>query len=128
MKNITTTTGLREAIVQLEYEKAISGKLMKEQFRIAIEHLKPSNIIKSTFKDLADTPGLKESLFGATMGMASGYLTKKIVVGKSKGIVKNIIGSLLQMGVSTIVSKKPQFVMNAGDKLIHMFKKRSKEN
>lgn len=124
MEKITTTTELRQAIVQLEYERAVQKKLMKEQFQIAIDHLKPANIIRSTFKDLSATPGFMESIYGTTMGIASGYLTRKIIVGKSNNLFKNILGSILQSGVSSAVSKKPKLFLSVIHKVLNLFQKK----
>ena len=50
MQNITSTAGLKNAIQLLEAEQAVKGQLLKEQFYITYESLKPVNLLKKHFE------------------------------------------------------------------------------
>ena len=52
MQNITTVTGLKDAIKVLEAQQTEKGRLLKEQLVLTYESLKPVNILKSTLKEL----------------------------------------------------------------------------
>jgi len=104
MQKIKSATELKNAIQRLEVEQTIKGQLLSEQFNIVYESLKPVNIIKQTMKDLVTSPSLISNVLGVTVGLSSGYLAKKLVVGQSGGIIKNIVGSLLQNGVANVVA------------------------
>ena len=52
MQKTDLSAGLREAIVVLEKRQATEGKILKEQFMLAYESMKPINLIKNTFKVL----------------------------------------------------------------------------
>jgi hypothetical protein len=82
--------------------------MLKEQFNITYDSLKPINLIKSVFKDVATVQGLPMRLLSSTVGMGAGYLMKKIVVGRSHNIIKNLFGALLQYGVTGIVGRNPE--------------------
>lgn len=119
MQNITTIKDLKLAIQLLEVEQTIKKQLLNEQFHITYESLKPINIIKSTFKDIATSPSLTDNLLGTVIGLASGYLTKKLVIGVSGNIFKKLLGSVLQLGVTNVVSKHPDTIKSIGMAIFH---------
>jgi len=110
MQNITSPAELKNAIRLLEVEQTIKGQLLKEQFHITYESLKPINILKNTLNDVASSPYLIDNILGTAMGMASGYLSKKIFVGTSGNIFRKLVGSVLQFGVTNIVAKNPEAI------------------
>ncbi len=114
MYKISSTSDLKNAIQLLEVEQAHEEQLLKEQFLLAVESIKPINLIKSTFHNVASTPNLMNNLLGTTMGMGTGYLSKKIVVGGSGNIFRNIFGSLLQFGITRIVAQHPETIKSIG--------------
>jgi len=127
MQNITSTAGLKNAIQLLEVEQAIRGELVKEQFLLICESLKPINILKSTFKDITSSSSLLDNILGTTVGLATGFISKKIVVGTSGNIFKKIFGSMVQSGVSSFVAKHPEAIKSVGQFVFqHIF--RNKEH
>jgi hypothetical protein len=127
MQAITTTEELRKAILLLEIKQANEGKLLKEQFSVTYESLKPVNLIKNTFSELITAPDLKGNLLNAVISLTAGYLTKKTIVGQSHNPIKTIIGSLLQMGVSNLVAKNADGIKSSVSDLINNFLNRNKK-
>lgn len=105
MKKITSVSELREEIHLLEIKQAIETELLKEQFKITFDNLRPVNLIKNTISELTAGPDFKGNILNTTLSVAAGYLSKKIVVGSTHNPLKNIFGTLLQMGVTHLVSK-----------------------
>jgi len=126
MQNITTRAGLKNAIQLLEAEQAVNGQILKEQFYLAYESFKPVNLIRNTLKDIALSPNLVDNILSTTMGLATGYLSKKIIFGGSGNILRKVLGSLLQFGVTTIVAKNPDAIKSIGH-LVHQYLNRKKE-
>lgn len=125
MENITSAMELKNAIQLLEVEQSFKGQLLKEQFYITYESLKPVNILRSTLKDIISTPNVIDNILGTTIGLASGYLSKKIVVGTSANIVRKLIGSLLQLGITNTVAQHPETIKSFGQYLFqHIFHKK----
>ena len=62
MQNITSATGLKNAIQLLEAEQADKGQLLKEQLYITVESLKPVNLLRSTLDDVASSPFLIDNI------------------------------------------------------------------
>lgn len=127
MRKITSTTELKEAIFLLEMKKANEGRLLKEQFMITYESIKPVNLIKNSISELIRSPELKDNLLNTTLGIAAGYLTKKVAVGSTHNPLKQLLGAFLQMGVTNLVAKNTDGIKSTAMNLITNFlsKKRS---
>lgn len=126
MKKITNVAELRESILLLEIKQANEAQLLKEQFKTTVDSLRPVNLIKKSLKELVSAPELKEDLLATTLSMAAGFLTKKIVIGATHNPIKQIIGTLLQMGVTSIASKNSDELKAKIIELINTFRKKDK--
>lgn len=105
MQKITSIAELKSAIQELEYQQVNEWPVLKEQFLDTYENLKPINLIKNTLSDLTIGPDLKGDLLNITLSLAAGFISKKIAVGSTHNPLKQLLGTLLQMGVTSIVSK-----------------------
>ncbi|MCX6236281.1 MAG: hypothetical protein NTY07_01785 [Bacteroidia bacterium] len=115
MENISATVALKNAIQRLEVEQAISGQLLKEQFYFTYESLKPVNILRSTFHEVVTSPHLIDDILGTAVGLATGFVSKKIVmVGASGNLIRKLFGAVLQLGVTTVVSQHPETIKSIG--------------
>jgi hypothetical protein len=126
MENITSKATLKNAILLLEAEQEEAGQILKKQFFITYERFKPVNIIKSTLKDIASSPNLFDNILGTTTGLATGFLSKKLIVGGSSNMFRKLLGSLFQLGVTALVAKNPEAVKSIGS-VIHKYINRKKE-
>ena len=59
MGTITNITELNAAILLLENKQAQEAILLKEQFNLTYESIKPINFIRSTLKELVTAPDFK---------------------------------------------------------------------
>ena len=112
---------LKESIRMLEIRQAEEGKILKEQFKITYESLKPVNLIKSSMKELVNSTEIKNSLFEAIVSVVSGYLTKKFIVRSKSNIFMKLLGVLLQFGVTNVVSKNSETIRTFIFDLIQRF-------
>ncbi len=104
MQTITNSVQLKQAILLLEAEQSLKGQALKQQFRLTYESIKPANLILSTLKEVATSPNLMENLIGNLLGLASGYISKKVFVGTSGNIFRKLAGLAMQFGVGNLVS------------------------
>lgn len=104
MLKIKTVSELKDAIRLLEIQQAAEGVLLKEQFKLTYESLRPANLIKKTLHELVSSPDLKGGIVNALMGLGAGYLSKKAVAGNSHNPIKILLGAIMQMGVTKVVS------------------------
>jgi hypothetical protein len=121
MDKITCAAELRIAIQTLEFERDIQGQILQEQFFVTFESLKPVNLIKSTLHEITSSPYLIDNMLGAIMGMVSGYVSKKIAVGTSHSLIRKILGSVLQFGITNVVAQHPDMLKTAGNFIIDKF-------
>jgi hypothetical protein len=109
---------LNERIIFLQEKQANDFGLLKKQLAIVHEELKPINLIKNTFHEVATSPDIKHNLFSHALGLATGYLSKKILLGTSEHPVKKIFGTILQFAVANVVSNHSDSIKSTSKKLI----------
>jgi hypothetical protein len=125
---MTSTAELKNAIQLLEVEQGIKGQLLKEQFYITYESLKPVNLLKSTLNDIASSPYLKDNILNTILGLATGYITKKIFIGASGNKFRKLIGSILQFGVVNFVSQHPEAIKSFSQLIFQYFLRKKETN
>jgi hypothetical protein len=124
MQSITTVSDLKKAIEQLETEKVERELLMKEQFSLVADSFKPVNLAASVIKDIVSTPFLVDNLMGTSIGLVSGFLSRKLLVGSSSNAFKKIAGSFLQFGVTNIVASHSGALKNIGNFIFPLVKRK----
>ena len=127
MDNITSISELKNAIQLLEVEQAAKGELLKEQFYITYESLKPANLLLNTIKEVATSPNLIDNILGTVAGLATGYISKKIIVGASGNILRKFFGSILQLGVTNTVAQHPDAIKSIGQFLFQYLLRKKEE-
>jgi len=130
MQNITSSVDLKKAIKLLEEEQSAKLLLMKEQFFLTYDGIKPINLLKNTVNDILSSPLLLDNIISTGAGLATGWISKKLLVGSSGGTFRNLIGSILQYGVTSIIAKNPEMVKSVGQFLISnlIYKKNNADN
>lgn len=96
---------LEDKIIHLERKRNKDLKELKIQFGTASQELRPSRLLIRAFNDIKEAPEVKGNLFESLISLTGGYLSKKILVGKSKSIIKNLLGFTLQYVTTKIISK-----------------------
>jgi len=114
MQNITNASELKKAIELLQAEQVVKGQLLKEQFYLISGNFKPLNILKGSISDLASSPYLFENILGTTLGLTTGFLSRKIFIWASRGILRKLFGTVLQVGVTNLVAQHPGAVNTIG--------------
>ena len=119
---------LKEAIGLLKKKQAIELRLLKEQVHTVHESIKPVNIIKNAFHQFTAAPDIKNNIIGSIIGLASGYLSKKIFVAGSHNPITRIMGTLLQIGITNVTAKNADTIKSIGEKVAKfVFKKSDKD-
>jgi len=121
MQTITSAKELRYAIESLEADRIIQEQNLKNQVGLAFEYLRPVNIIKRSLKDFNSTKYLGNTISGAIMGLVTGYFSGKLFIGGSANIIRKLLGSMLQFGVTTVVAKKSDSIKSAGLSMFENF-------
>jgi hypothetical protein len=121
MQNISSYSGLKSAIQLLEVEQDVKAQLFKDQLRLTFESIKPINLIRKSLQDISSSPDLVDNILGVATGIASGFLTRKIFIGASGNVLRKILGTVLQFGVTNVVAKHPETVKTVGQTILNLF-------
>lgn len=106
LEAIANTTDLSLAIQRLERRKLILEDELKDDFHNILQELKPANLLKNTLHEIQESTPLKHNLLKVALGLGAGYFSRKLVIGKSAGIVKKVLGTALQYGITNFIAKK----------------------
>ena len=119
MENISSVDGLKNAIQILEVEQAEKLKRLKEQSLLSIEIIKPMNLLKSAVKDMVSSPRVFDSMLETGLGLATGFLTKKLIIGSSVNIIRRLIGGALQLGITSVATRNSGLIKSVGRFAFH---------
>lgn len=134
MKNKHDTEALNEkdalqlTIVLLKNKQTEELKLLKEQFYFTYESIKPINVLKNALREATSSPDLKSDIVSGAIGLTTGYLSRKVLLGASNNPMKNILGTVLQFAIANIVSKHSGTIKSVtGNILQHFLKNKAKQ-
>ena len=115
MKNISSSAELKETIRLLEIQKVNELELLKTEVHTVLDKLKPENFIKNSLRQGLQSGNIKENLIDSLLSLAIGYVSKKLLLsGGDHNPLKNMLGSLIQVGVTGLASKNSDEIKSAG--------------
>jgi hypothetical protein len=114
MEKITSVAELKSAIMVLEDEQDLKMQSLKKQFYLTYESFKPSKLIGSSLKEIISSPYMIDNVIDTGISLATGYLSRRIVVGASSNIIRRLIGTLVQVGVTKLVTKQAGTIKSVG--------------
>lgn len=122
MKSLTSIAELKSAILELEAEQRTKGHELKEHFTLAYKSISPIELIKEAFTGGDSKPGILENALMNGVGLAAGYVTRRVVAGPSPGAIRSIVSTILQFGATTVVAQNAGTLRSVGQLLMKMFK------
>lgn len=128
MDEIRNVAELNNAIQLLEIEQEVKWKSLQNKSFVAFESLKPINLINSTLKEISSSPYLLDNIIGSAMGVASGFISRKIVVGTSSNLFRKLSGAVLQFGVTNLVAHNPEVIMKLGRFIVQYIAAKKSKN
>ncbi|KUJ59720.1 hypothetical protein AR687_21895 [Flavobacteriaceae bacterium CRH] len=105
MEPIYTIDQLNQRIQLLENRQDTEWCAIKDEIDDIKDNLKPINLIRNAVEEINETVGFKSHLAQSAISIGIGLLAKKLVVGKSDSVFKGILGSIVQLVITNIVSK-----------------------
>jgi len=121
MKDIANAADLRSAIAQLEVKQCYERLLIKEQFKNTCESVKPTTMLQNFVGDLPIIRNFKGTVAGTVLGMAVGYLSKKIVFGSSHNPINQLLQTLLKTGITNALNNHSSGIKTTAATLIENF-------
>lgn len=123
MKN--ETVALDETILVLQEKRANELGVLKEHLQDTYTGFKPINLIKNTLKEIFVSSELKSNIISNAVGLGTGLMVKRLVVGRSHNLVKRFFGTVLLYAVANVVSKHTGDIKSSGQNLLRrLFKRR----
>ena len=95
---------------------------MKAHFHLAYESVKPINLIKNTFREVAESRDLSDNIISTAAGLTAGYLSKALFVGVSHNPLKRLLGTVLMYGVTNLVARHPDAVKSVGGGILNLLR------
>lgn len=117
MQKINSVAGLKNAIQLLEAEKAERAQILKQQFYIVSENLKPGNIVKKFFSEFLSPKNMAGNFSGAAFGIAGGLLVKRMFSGKLTKKYKKLFGTLLQVSITNLIAQNSDYIKSVAQKI-----------
>ncbi|TYP98178.1 hypothetical protein C7447_103348 [Tenacibaculum adriaticum] len=105
-KNIKNSYDLEQAIVELKAKKDKDFNVLKSQLSNSYNNLKPANMLRQMLTGLSTEPKVKNGVLDFVLSLSGGYLSKRLLIGKSNSFLKSIIGYIVQMKATKIISNK----------------------
>ena len=107
MKTNSHSENIKQSIALLTIRKQQEWEAIKDEISEFKEQLKPINLIKSAVGEVKENLGDKNDILKTAFSVGVGYLTSKLIVGKSDSKIKKFISSLVLMGVTKFIDKTP---------------------
>ena len=114
---------LSRAIADLELVAAGQKREMEKTFAIVSENLKPANLVKSGVRSVLSGTH-NDELVNILIGLGTGFISRKLILGKPHGFLGKTMGKALQWGMAGLVSKNAESIKEkAGQVIDWVFRK-----
>ena len=105
MEAIYNIDQLNRKIEELEVRQDKEWCAIKDHIDEIKDNLKPINLIRNTVEEINETVGFKSHIAQSAISIGIGYLAKRFIVGKGDSMFKGVLGSIVQLIVTNLVSK-----------------------
>lgn len=105
----------------MELKQANELIQLKEEFKDTLEGFKPMNLIRGAFKKATSSPDMKTDVLNAAIGLTTGFVTKKLMMGRSTNPLKKILGIILEMTIANKVAKNADVIKTTGNIIYNKF-------
>jgi len=111
---IKNSQDLKAAIIDLEKRKTVQEEVLLNELHAAYESLRPLNVLKKA----TSSPVVRNSLLRGAIGLGAGILSKNLIIGTSAGLLKKIVGNVLEFGIAALVAKNSDKIKEKGTGLL----------
>ena len=122
-QSVTNARELDQAIEELKRKSERQKIEMHDALHEVANSLKPSNLLKNGMRSVLRGEG-KTDILNALIGIGSGVLGRKLLIGKSSGIVKKTLGKVVQWGMAGVISKNADKIKEKAGEIIDKIFKR----
>lgn len=105
MKTVNQTEILKHKIALLQLNQEYEKIAIQQQYLLLQNSLTMSTIVEQGVTEFYKNMTHKNKLLPTVLSLVGGYLSKKIVVGHSKKLTKNLLGYGVQFVTTQLISK-----------------------
>ena len=121
MQTPSNIDNLAKRIEYLEQKSAIEKEAISTEVSDFVQSLKPINILKSVIHSVKKSPDMKADILHGLVGLGTGFLTNKILLGSLHGPLKKILSVVFQAGITNAAVKYPEAIKEKGLSLLTKF-------
>jgi hypothetical protein len=127
MQEIKNVIELLDAIELLQTQRKEEEIDLKKEFSNLFEKLQPINIIQDTVNELVELKSLQTDVIDLGLGTATGFAIRKLIVGKAKNPITQILGRMIEQTVSQKIISNRVVIHNIGRNILSFFSSVSKK-
>ena len=95
MQKLNSLQSLEVHIMDLERKQKEKKEAITAEVHGVMESLKPANMLRKLFRSVSDSPDLKADMLKGAIGLGTGFLTNKLLLGNIHGPLKAILSAVL---------------------------------
>ena len=103
---IKNRAALVSVIAALEEKRNREKQGIEDSFHSITESLRPLQLIKRAYNKVQLPAGLAGNVVKVISVVGIGFVSKKLLMGKSNSLIKKIAGLLIELGVANLLMKK----------------------
>ncbi len=103
---IKNRASLVSVIAALEEKRNRERQGIEDSFHSITESLRPLQLIKRAYNKVQLPAGLAGNVVKVISAVGIGFVSKKLLLGKSNGLIKKMAGLLIELGVADLLMKK----------------------
>jgi hypothetical protein len=127
-KKVSNAEELAQAISELEIKATAQQKDLEETYKRVSNNLKPVNLIKNGIRSVF-TEEHRGDIINAIFGLGTGMLSRKLLLGRTKGLLGKSMGKAVEWGIAGLVTNNAEKVKEkAAFWIDKIFKKKHKDN
>lgn len=114
MKPIQSYDELVDRIKTVELRRELEKEMVVTEFDLLKESLKPMNILRRLLHDFKQSSDVKQDLLSGGLGLITGFLTNKILLGKINGPLKAALSAIIPGLFTSVAVKTPDAIKEKG--------------
>jgi len=126
MELITDLVSLKRQIAFLEQKQELEKSIISLEVNSFIESLRPINLIRGLFRSINSSPDVKSDILHGIVGLGTGFLTNKLLLGSFHGPIKKILATVIQAGITNAAVKYPETIKNKTISFLTKFLQKAK--
>ncbi len=127
MQKITASESLRISILMLEQRKLEQEQLLRQQISITYNSFAPVNLLRKMITATTDRFDSKDEIIQTVTALISGYVSRKILVRKSRNPLLRLAGMYVQYSTTRFFNKNAGTIELLGRYLIKQLTEKIKD-